>query len=55
MIFGNGAGFVINEYPDTGFKLLSCVKVNDQGKLITKYTIILAEESPKSANQSQYS
>lgn len=54
-IFGNGAGFVINEYLDIGLKLISCVRVNDQGTLITKYTIIRTEESPKSANQSQYS
>jgi hypothetical protein len=54
-IFGNGAGFVINEYLDIGLKLISCERVNDQGILITKNMILRAEESLKSANQSQYS
>ena len=49
-IFGNGAGFVINEYFDIGLKLISCERVNDQGTLITKYMVIRAEQSLKSAN-----
>ena len=54
-IFGNGAGFVINEYLDIGLRLISCVKVNDRGTLMTKYMVLRAEESLKSANQNQYS
>jgi hypothetical protein len=46
---------VINEYLDIGLKLISFVRVNDQGTFITKYMVTRAEESPKSANQSQYS
>jgi dihydrofolate reductase len=49
-IFGNGAGFVINEYFDIGLKLISCERVNDRGTLITKYMVIRAEQSLKSAN-----
>jgi len=49
-IFGNGAGFVINEYFDIGLKLISCERVNDRGTLITKYMVIRAEQSLKPTN-----
>ncbi len=39
-IFGAGGNFVIEEKLDIDLQLISCEKVNDQGTLITKYTVI---------------
>ncbi|MEO5946794.1 MAG: dihydrofolate reductase [Chitinophagaceae bacterium] len=39
-IFGTGGNFVIEEQLDINLKLTSCDKVNEQGTLITKYTVI---------------
>jgi dihydrofolate reductase len=39
-IFGAGSNFVINESLDIDLKLLSFEKINEQGTLITKYSVI---------------
>lgn len=42
-IFGTGGNFVIEENLDIDLKLLSVEKVNQQGTLITKYSVINSE------------
>ncbi|MDQ3022038.1 MAG: dihydrofolate reductase family protein [Bacteroidota bacterium] len=39
-IFGTGGSFVIEEKLDINLKLISCEKVNEQGTLITKYSVV---------------
>lgn len=39
-IFGTGSNFVIEQKLDVNLHLISCEKVNEQGTLITKYTVI---------------
>lgn len=39
-IFGTGGNFVTEEKLDINLRLISCEKVNDNGTLITKYTIL---------------
>jgi dihydrofolate reductase len=40
LIFGRGGNFVTDEMLDIRLKLISCVRVNEQGTLITKYAVI---------------
>ena len=39
-IFGTGGNFAIDENLDIQLKLLTCEKVNEQGTLITKYSVM---------------
>lgn len=39
-IFGSGGSFVIEEELDINLRLISCDKVNEQGTLITKYSVV---------------
>ncbi len=39
-IFGKGENFVSEEKLDINLRLVSCLKANDQGTLITKYEVI---------------
>lgn len=39
-IFGTGSSFVVDQKLDIDLKMLSCEKVNEQGTLIAKYSII---------------
>ncbi len=38
-IFGTGGNFVIDEKLDIDLRLISCEKINEQGTLITKYSV----------------
>ena len=38
--FGTGGNFVIEQKLDIDLKMISIEKVNEQGTLITKYTVI---------------
>jgi dihydrofolate reductase len=39
-IFGKGENFVTEEKLDINLRLVSCIRANDQGTLITKYEVI---------------
>ncbi len=38
-IFGKGGNFVIQEELDINLKLVDCIRANDEGTLITKYSV----------------
>ena len=44
-IFGNGASFVTDEKLDIDLNLISSEKINDQGTLLTKYSVIKESKS----------